>query len=184
MTSSAPVPLPRLTLVVGGARSGKSRYGEGLIEASLKSGDRAVYLATAEAGDAEMTARIAEHKQRRGRAWRTVEEPLDLAGALARHAKPESPVLVDCLTLWLSNVMAAGRDAGAEIAGLIAALDGAAGPAVLVSNEVGQGIVPANALARFFMDNAGRMNQTVAAVAGRVVLMSAGLPLILKDEHA
>lgn len=184
MTSSAPVLLPRLTLVLGGARSGKSRYGEGLIEASLKSGDRAVYLATAEAGDAEMTARIAEHKQRRGRAWLTLEEPLDLAGALTRHVKPESPVLVDCLTLWLSNVMAAGRDAGAEIAGLVQALGRAAGPVVLVSNEVGQGIIPDNALARFFADNAGRMNQEVAAAAGRVVLMSAGLPLTLKDEHA
>lgn len=181
MTSSAPVLLPRLTLVLGGARSGKSRYGEALIEASLAPGDRAVYLATAEAGDAEMTARIAEHKQRRGRAWATVEEPLDLAGALNRHAGPESPVLVDCLTLWLSNVMAADRDAGAEIAGLIAAFSRAAGPVVLVSNEVGQGIVPENALARFFADNAGRMNQAVAAAAARVVLMSAGLPLVLKD---
>jgi len=181
LTSSASKFLPRLTLVLGGARSGKSRYGEGLIEASLTDGQRAVYLATAEAGDAEMTARIAEHKQRRGRAWLTVEEPLDLAGAIARHARPASPVLVDCLTLWLSNVMAADRDAGAEIAGLTAALGGAAGPLVLVSNEVGQGIVPANAMARFFADNAGRMNQAVAAAAGRVVLMSAGLPLILKD---
>jgi len=184
LTSPNSVPLPRLTLVLGGARSGKSRYGEGLIEAGLKPGDRAVYLATAEAGDAEMTARIAEHKQRRGRAWRTVEEPLDLAQALGRHARPESPVLVDCLTLWLANVMAADRDAGAEIAGLVAALARAAGPVVLVSNEVGQGIVPANALARFFADNAGRMNQEVAAAAGRVVLMSAGLPLTLKDERA
>jgi adenosylcobinamide kinase / adenosylcobinamide-phosphate guanylyltransferase len=184
LTSSAPVPLPRLTLVLGGARSGKSRYGEGLIEAGLTPGDRAVYLATAEAGDAEMTARIAEHKQRRGRAWLTVEEPLDIVGALARHAKPESPVLLDCLTLWLSNVIAADRDAGAEIVDLVAALSRAAGPVVLVSNEVGQGIVPDNALARFFTDNAGRMNQAVATAVGRVVLMSAGLPLILKDENA
>ncbi len=184
MTSSATKSLPRLTLILGGARSGKSRYGESLIEGSLKDGERAVYLATAEAGDAEMTARIAEHKQRRGRAWRTVEEPLDLTGAIARHAGPASPVLVDCLTLWLSNVMAADRDAGAEISSLIAVLGGVAGPVVLVSNEVGQGIVPANALARFFADNAGRMNQAVAAAAGRVVLMSAGLPLILKDGNA
>ena len=184
MTSSALVLLPRLTLVLGGARSGKSRYGEGLIEASLKSGDRAVYLATAEAGDAEMTARIAEHKQRRGRAWLTLEEPLDLAQAIGRHAGPASPLLVDCLTLWLSNVMAADRDAGAEIAGLVQALGRAAGPVVLVSNEVGQGVVPDNALARFFADNAGRMNQEVAAAAGRVVLMSAGLPLTLKDQDA
>jgi adenosylcobinamide kinase/adenosylcobinamide-phosphate guanylyltransferase len=181
LTSSASKSLPRLTLVLGGARSGKSRYGERLIEASLKDGERAVYLATAEAGDAEMTARIAEHKQRRGRAWLTLEEPLDLAAAIGRHARPESPMLVDCLTLWLSNVIAADRDAGAEIAGLMAALGRASGPVVLVSNEVGQGIMPTSALARFFADNAGRMNQAVAATAGRVVLISAGLPLILKD---
>jgi adenosylcobinamide kinase / adenosylcobinamide-phosphate guanylyltransferase len=181
LIASVPAMLPRLTLVLGGARSGKSRYGEALIESALANGARAVYLATAEAGDAEMTARIAEHKKRRGRAWATVEEPLDLAGALGRHAGPESPVLVDCLTLWLSNVMAADRDAGAEIPRLIAALENAQGPVVLVSNEVGQGIVPENALARFYRDNAGRLNQEVAAVAERVVLMSAGLPLILKD---
>jgi adenosylcobinamide kinase / adenosylcobinamide-phosphate guanylyltransferase len=179
--SSVPVTLPRLTLVLGGARSGKSRYGEALIESGLKSGARAVYLATAEAGDAEMTARIAEHKKRRGRAWRTVEEPLDLVAAIGCHAGPESPVLVDCLTLWLANAMAANRDAGAEIVRLIGALGRAAGPVVLVSNEVGQGIVPDNALARFYRDNAGRMNQEVAAISARVVLMSAGLPLMLKD---
>ncbi len=180
MTPSVPVDLPRLTLVLGGARSGKSRYGESMIEAGLSNGARAVYLATAEAGDAEMTARIAEHKRRRGRAWLTVEEPLDLAGSLGRHAGPASPVLVDCLTLWLANVMAADRDAGAEIAGLIAALERAAGPVVLVSNEVGQGIVPDNAAAREFRDHAGLLHQQVAAAAGSVVFVTAGLAQVLK----
>jgi adenosylcobinamide kinase/adenosylcobinamide-phosphate guanylyltransferase len=184
MTSSGFNSLPPVTLVLGGARSGKSRYGEELILAALRPGSRAVYLATAEAGDAEMAARIANHRKRRGPAWQTVEEPLDLLGVLARYARPESPVLVDCLTLWLSNVMAAGEDADSEIAALLEALGDAAGPVVLVSNEVGLGIVPDNALARAFADSAGLMNQKIAAAAGKVVLMNAGLAQVLKDEAA
>ena len=184
MASSGSNSLVSVTLVLGGARSGKSRHAEELILSATKPGGRAIYLATAEAGDAEMAARIARHRERRGPAWRTVEEPLDLPGALARHARPESPVLVDCLTLWLSNVMAAGRDAEREIALLVAALGHAPGPLVLVSNEVGNGIVPANALARSFADHAGLMNQQIAAAAGRVVLMTAGLAQVLKDKAA
>ncbi|NQV84651.1 MAG: bifunctional adenosylcobinamide kinase/adenosylcobinamide-phosphate guanylyltransferase [Rhodospirillales bacterium] len=175
-------PLPRVTLVLGGARSGKSLYSEGLFENS----GGGIYLATAEARhaddlDGEMARRIAEHKSRRGPGWQTVEEPLDLAGALMAHAG--SAVLVDCLTLWLSNIMMAGRDVEVELDALAGCLQGLAGPVVLVSNEVGQGIVPDNALARSYMDNAGRMNQRLAAAANRVVFVHAGLPQILKDAQ-
>ena len=166
--------LSPLTLIVGGARSGKSSYAEGLIGAT------GLYLATAEPGDAEMVQRIARHRARRGAHWATVEEPLELAPALARHARADRPILVDCLTLWLSNLMHAGRDIEAATRGLLDALPGLAGTVVFVANEVGLGIVPDNALARRFRDEAGRLNQTVATSCQRVVLVAAGLPLILK----
>jgi adenosylcobinamide kinase/adenosylcobinamide-phosphate guanylyltransferase len=176
--------LPRITLVLGGARSGKSRYAELLIESALAAGpyEGATYLATAEALDAEMTARIEEHRRRRSDAWRTVEAPLDLVAALTGHANPLHPALVDCLTLWLSNVIGDGRDADAEATALAARLRDLPGPAVLVSNEVGLGIVPNNALARDFRDRAGRLNQVVAEVADRVLFVAAGLPLVMKDN--
>ncbi len=136
--------LPSVTLVLGGARSGKSAYAEKLVE-DKGSG---VYLATAEAGDGEMTERIRRHRRRRGDRWTTVEEPLDLADALARNAAPGRPVLVDCLTLWLSNIMAAERDVAAETEALVKGLARLPGPVVLVSNEVGLGIVPATELGR------------------------------------
>ena len=167
----------RLTLVLGGARSGKSRYAEGLF-ASLPA--PWVYIATAEAGDAEMAARIAEHRTRRGSAWTTVEAPRDLVGALEAHGK--APILVDCLTLWLTNLLLADADIDAESERLEAALARAEAPVVLISNEVGSGIVPDNALARRFRDLQGILNQRVAAQAERVVLMVAGLPLILKGS--
>jgi len=172
--------LPRVTLVLGGARSGKSLYGENLIGDS----GNPIYLATAEARhsddrDGEMAQRITEHQKRRGPQWQTVEEPLDLAGAL--KANTGHPVLVDCLTLWLANIMAADLDLEAELEGLSKCLEGLEGPVILVSNEVGQGIVPDNALGRAYMDNAGRMNQRLAASADRVVILHAGLPQILKD---
>ena len=172
MTSLVPV-----TLVLGAQRSGKSAYAEGLIEAE----GPGLYLATAEILDEEMAERVRLHRQRRGAAWTTVEEPLDLTGALARHAVAGRPVLVDCLTLWLSNLMGAGRDVEAGTAALVAALAGLPAPVVLVSNEVGAGIVPDNELARAFVDAQGRLNQTLAAAAVRVVLVAAGLPLVLKD---
>ena len=175
--NAPPGSLPPVTFVLGGARSGKSLYVEGLVEGA----GGGLYLATAEAGDAEMAVRIAEHKKRRGPDWTTIEEPLELTVALSRHAAPERPMLVDCLTLWLSNVMAAGRDAGSDIQALVDCLGSLGGPVVLVSNEVGLGIVPDNALARAYMDNAGRMNQAVAAAAGRVVVMHAGLAHVLKE---
>jgi adenosylcobinamide kinase/adenosylcobinamide-phosphate guanylyltransferase len=170
--------LPPLTLVLGGARSGKSRHAEALIEAASPG---ALYLATAEPLDDEMALRIRQHRARRGARWTTREEPLDLAAALIEGARPERPVLVDCLTLWLSNLIVAGRDVAAASAELLDALPRLAGPAVLVANEVGLGIVPDNALARGFRDHAGRLNQSVAAQAQRVVFLAAGLPLTLKD---
>ena len=172
MPSRAP-----LTLVLGGARSGKSRYAESLITALPPPW---TYLATAEAGDAEMAERIAVHRARRGLAWKTLEAPRDLAGAFAAHAG--TPLLVDCLTLWLSNALLARADVDAEIECLEAALAQAAGPLVLVANEVGFGIVPDNPLGRRFRDAQGLLNQRIAARADRVVLMVAGLPLTIKGE--
>jgi adenosylcobinamide kinase / adenosylcobinamide-phosphate guanylyltransferase len=174
--------LPLATLVLGGARSGKSAYAERLIESAGGTGGLGLYLATAEAGDGEMAERIRRHRARRGSGWTTVEEPLELADALSRYSDPGRPVLVDCLTLWLSNVMAAERDVDAEVAGLTRALGALAGPVVFVANEVGLGLVPATPLGRAFRDHAGRLNQAVAEVADRVVFVAAGLPLALKDE--
>lgn len=168
--------LPPLTLVLGGARSGKSRFAESLVAAS---GRRPVCIATAEAGDAEMAARIAAHRARRGSEWTTVEEPLDIAAAAAGAAE-DSAVLIDCLTLWLANLMAAGRDAEAESAALPAALRAASAPVVCVANEVGLGVVPGTELARRFRDAAGAANREAAAAADRVWLIVAGLPQTLK----
>lgn len=169
--------MPTRILVLGGQRSGKSRYAEQLVVAG---GLIPVYLATATPGDEEMAARIAAHRARRGETWRTVEEPLDLAGALLRESGPGFHVLVDCLTLWLSNLVGAGRKVAAETEALLGALARVAGPVVLVSNEVGLGVVPDNALARRFADDLGILNQRVAAAVDGVVLMAAGLPLTLK----
>lgn len=168
--------LPRVTLVLGGARSGKSRYAENLIEQA----GGGIYLATAEAHDDEMRTRIATHRQRRGDRWETREEPLNLIGALGKAAG--RPVLVDCLTLWLSNLMLAERDLAAEVDALAGFLPKLDGPVVFVSNEVGLGIVPDNAMARAFRDAAGVMHQRIAEVAPRVVFVAAGLPMTLKDE--
>lgn len=144
------------------------------------SGLRPVYLATAQALDGEMAARIAHHRERRGADWVVVEEPLELPEALGRAARLDRAVLVDCLTLWLTNVLLAEREPEREADRLLAGLAGLGGPAVLVSNEVGWGVVPANALARRFADEAGRLHQRIAAVADAVVLVAAGLPLRLK----
>ncbi len=171
--------LPAVTLVLGGARSGKSRHAESLAEA--RPGD-CVYLATAEPLDAEMAARIRAHQARRGARWRTVEEPLGLSGALREAAGRDRVVLVDCLTLWLSNLLGAGRDPALETDNLVTALTDLSGPVVLVSNEVGQGVVPDNALARAFIDHAGRLHQAVAAAASSVIFMVAGLPLQMKPR--
>jgi adenosylcobinamide kinase / adenosylcobinamide-phosphate guanylyltransferase len=169
--------LSRLTLVLGGARSGKSAFAEALV---LGSGLEPVYIATAQALDGEMTERIGLHRQRRGAGWRLVEEPLELAPALTVHAGTGRAVLVDCLTLWLTNLMVAERDVEAESARLLDALPGLEGPVLLVSNEVGQGIVPDNVMARKFVDHAGFLHQGIAEHADAVVLMTAGLPHRLK----
>jgi adenosylcobinamide kinase/adenosylcobinamide-phosphate guanylyltransferase len=168
----------RLTLVQGGARSGKSRYAESLITVLPPPW---IYLATAQAGDAEMAARIAAHRTRRGGGWQTVEAPHDLSGAL-RAVPPGMPVLVDCLTLWLSNRMLAEADLDRETEELEQALEHRDTPGVLVANEVGFGIVPDNALARRFRDRQGLLNQRLAGRADRVVLVIAGLPLIVKGN--
>lgn len=178
VNAAAMMSSPSITLVLGGARSGKSAYAEALI------GDQpAVYLATAQAFDAEMAERLRLHRARRGPNWTTVEEPLELAAALCAHDTAGRPVLVDCLTLWLSNILLAERDVAAACADLAETLPRLAAPVVLVANEVGLGIVPDNALARAFRDHAGRLNQQIAAVAHRVVFVAAGLPLTLKEPR-
>jgi adenosylcobinamide kinase/adenosylcobinamide-phosphate guanylyltransferase len=171
-------PHPTLTLVLGGARSGKSRYAESLIAATPPPW---VYVATAQALDAEMAERIAHHRKRRGDGWHTIEEPHDLQDAIDA-APAGTAVLVDCLTLWLTNRMLAEADMEIETHHLEAALARRNGLTVLVSNEVGSGIVPDNALARRFADLQGRLNQRLAARADRVVLVVAGLPLIVKGQ--
>jgi adenosylcobinamide kinase/adenosylcobinamide-phosphate guanylyltransferase len=169
--------LPPVTLVLGGARSGKSRYAERLVEGAAS---RGTYCATAEAGDAEMACRIAAHRARRGAFWHTVEAPLALAPVIASATRSERPLLIDCLTLWLSNLLLAGKPVDEETAALCAALRLAECPVVLVANEVGMGLVPETPLGRGFRDAAGRLNQEVAALADRVVFVAAGLPLMLK----
>ena len=165
-----------IELVIGGARSGKSAHAEARARTS---GLKVTYLATGEARDAEMDERIAHHRARRPAGWRTVEEPLLLAAALRRAAAPDTCLLVDCLTLWLANVLFAERDG--EVAKLLETLPELPGRIILVSNEVGWGIVPDNALARRFRDEQGRLNQRVAALADRVTLVAAGLALPLKQ---
>ena len=170
--------LPRLTLVIGGARSGKSRFAEGLVTAS---GRRRRYIATAEAWDDEMRERIAQHQRDRSGDWITVEAPLDLPAALAL-AQADEAVLIDCATLWLTNHLLADHDLSAQTEGLVAALAACPAPVVIVSNETGWGIVPENALARRFRDEQGRLNQRLAHVAGLAVTVIAGLPMVLKGS--
>jgi adenosylcobinamide kinase/adenosylcobinamide-phosphate guanylyltransferase len=165
------------TLVLGGARSGKSLFAEQLIHHSHLT---RIYLATATAGDDEMSARIRQHKSRRGDGWTTIEEPLALVDALTRESAHGRAVLVDCLTLWLSNLMFAGRDPEIEARRLTRFLGVARYPIVFVSNEVGMGLVPETPLGRAFRDAQGRLNQIIAAAVPQVVFIAAGLPLWLK----
>ncbi|MHA7772684.1 bifunctional adenosylcobinamide kinase/adenosylcobinamide-phosphate guanylyltransferase [Roseibium sp. M-1] len=167
----------RTALVLGGARSGKSRFAERLVE---ETGFPKLYVATGAAHDAEMGKRIALHRQQRGDTWKTIEEQTDLAGILAAESRPDRAILVDCLTLWLSNLLFAKRDLAEETAQLCAAVPRLAGPVVFVSNEVGMGIVPENRLSRSFRDAQGRLNQVMAGVCSKVVFVAAGLPILLK----
>ena len=167
----------RSLFVIGGARSGKSAYAQGLAEAS---GLTPVYVATATPGDAEMARRIDAHRAARGSQWQLSEAPLDLTAAILREAAAGRTLLVDCLTLWLSNLMHAGRNLEAEALGLVSAMPDLPGQIIFVSNEVGAGIVPDNRLAREFRDAQGRLNQQVAAACDAAVLVVAGLPLTLK----
>jgi adenosylcobinamide kinase / adenosylcobinamide-phosphate guanylyltransferase len=167
-----------VVLVLGGARSGKSRLAEHLLRARTKS--TPVYIATAQAFDEEMRTRIAMHQHDRGADWRTVEAPLDLPEAIAEVSQGPGAILVDCLTLWLSNILLADHSLPLAFARLEQALAAAATPVVLVANEVGLSIVPDNALARRFRDEAGLLNQRIAAVADEVYFVTAGLPLRLK----
>jgi adenosylcobinamide kinase / adenosylcobinamide-phosphate guanylyltransferase len=166
-----------LILVLGGARSGKSRYAETLIKATQPPW---TYVATAEEGDDEMAARIKMHRERRGASWRTIEAAREIPAVLAQCKS--APVLVDCLTLWLSNLMLAGADIDREIGRLEEALREMKAQVVLVANEVGLGIVPDYPLGRQFRDWQGVLNQRIAAQADRVILMVAGLPVVVKDS--
>jgi len=171
----------QIILITGGARSGKSKYAE---QRASELGERRLYVATAEAKDQEMAQRIVEHRQRRGNQWVTVEEPVDLAAALAaRHGQIDC-ALVDCLTLWFSNLLIGydGKYAENKVEELVTILPRLDFHVVLVTNEVGWGIVPDNALARQFRDLAGWANQRIAAIADEVVLTVAGIPMIVKKE--
>jgi adenosylcobinamide kinase / adenosylcobinamide-phosphate guanylyltransferase len=169
--------IPLGLLVLGGARSGKSRYAQARAEAL----DGAlVYVATGQALDEEMADRIRRHRADRGERWRTIEAPLDLADAMAEASAPDRIVLVDCLTLWASNLLFSDRDPERAISALIEAVRAAPGDIILVANEVGLGIVPDNALARQFRDLAGRINQAIAECVSEVQFVAAGLPLRLK----
>src|SRR3984957_13039800 len=179
--ANEPRTLARSLLVLGGARSGKSAYAQRLAEAH---GPERLYLATAAAGDEEMAARIARHQADRGHGWRTLEEPLEIATALLTHAQADRVVVIDCLTLWLSNLMLAGRDPGPSLTALADAMRRLTGPAILVSNEVGMGIVPDSKLGREFRDWQGRANRDIGAACDGVIFIAAGPPLPLKPARA
>lgn len=173
----------RLSLVLGGARAGKSTYAQRLAE----DGGRVLFVATAEAGDADMEARIRAHRESRPAAWDTLEEPLDLAGALATVADGYDTVVLDCLTLWVSNLLLRGGeredvdiDIPGEVGGLLGAYERGAASWIVVSNEVGLGVVPPTDLGRRYRDELGRANQMVATAADDVYFLAAGLPLTLK----
>jgi len=169
-----------VTLILGGARSGKSRHAESM---ALSLCESPIYIATAPiiAGDMEWQARIDHHRNNRRDCWRLVEEELKLVSVLQQHASTNHTVLVDCLTLWLSNLMFAAKDVDAEIEALCECLPTLGGDVILVSNEVGMGLVPESSEGRAFRDAQGRLNQAVAAVADRVEFIAAGLPICLKE---
>ena len=166
-------------LILGGARSGKSKFAESV---TRNSGRQKIYLATAEVLDDEMSRRVDHHQKQRGSDWELIEEPLDIAGLIAKNAGSDSCILVDCLTLWLTNLMMADKNIEAAIEELVATLVQLSSDSsvVLVSNEVGQGIVPIDKMAREFRDHAGRLHQEIAVVVQNVWFITAGLPQKLK----
>lgn len=166
--------MAHISLILGGARSGKSAHALTLCTPPY------TFIATAEALDDEMTARITAHQQERSADWGLIEAPLNISAAIGAAAADDQTILVDCLTLWLSNLMHHERDLSAETNRLIAAMQAAPGRIVLVSNEVGMGLSPDNALGRAFRDEQGRLNQRIAAAADHVAFVAAGLPLKLK----
>jgi len=166
-----------ITLILGGARSGKSRFAE---QMAFETGKNKIYLATSQAFDGEMIDRINKHKTDRGNGWVTVEEPIDIKRVLKTSADTDNVVLLDCLTLWISNLMMVERDISDAFKELCDVLPELEGELILVSNEVGQGIVPDNAMARAFRDYAGRLHQDIAALADEVYFVTAGLPQKLK----
>ncbi len=170
--------LPKLSLVLGGASSGKSDYAENMI---LNTGLAPVYIATAQVFDDEMAAKVTRHKKSRGDGWHTIEEPIAVAETLMQMDEGRA-VLLDCATLWLTNIILGKHDLAQHTSDLIAAMRNCKSPVVVVSNEVGQGIVPDNALSRQFRNAQGTLNQHIAAKADLVVAVMAGLPMILKGR--
>ena len=174
-------PTAAVELILGGARSGKSHYAE---QRALASGLECVYIATAQAGDAEMAARIQHHREQRSGFVATIEEPLQLARVIAEQMSVSRCLLVDCLTLWLTNLLLLGNEQRfeQEKSALFDVLQNAHGRILFVSNDVGQGVIPVDALSRCFVDESGRLHQQLASVCERVVFVVAGLPQILKDQ--
>ena len=170
--------LPRLSLVLGGAACGKSAFAETLVKSAAPV---PTYIATAQVYDAEMAAKVKAHQTGRGGDWTTIEEPLDIAAAFAK-APADAPILIDCATLWLTNVILGDHDLERAQQNFMGAIADAGRPVVVVSNETGQGIVPENALARRFRNAQGQLNQTIAAQADLVVAVIAGLPVVLKGR--
>ena len=172
-----------ITLILGGARSGKSRYAEQLAQATQKP---VLYIATATASDSEMAARIAHHRQQRPTDWMLSECPLNLIAAIGEEAQKPQTILVDCLTLWLNNQLFhfPAQDFSQLFDGLANTLEAATADIILVTNEVGLGIIPLGEISRTFVDEAGRLNQRIARIADNVLFIAAGLPLVLKGKAA
>jgi adenosylcobinamide kinase/adenosylcobinamide-phosphate guanylyltransferase len=170
--------LPKLTLVLGGAASGKSVFAESLVQ---DAGLRQIYVATSQVYDEEMAQKVMQHRDQRGDNWTTIEEPIAVADAL-NVATKDAVVLIDCATLWLTNLILGDHDVAQQTGALLDAIDACPAPIVIVSNEVGQGIVPDNALSRQFRNAQGKLNQDIAAKADLVVAVMAGLPMVLKGQ--
>jgi len=168
---------PHVHLILGGARSGKSRYGEKL---AAESGKQVVYLATATSHDDEMAQRIEQHQLDRPASWPTIECPIQLSQSIIEHDQPQNVLLVDCLTLWLMNVMMDSKDLATAVDELLLALKNCQAPVLMVSNEITMGVVPMGELSRNYVDELGRLHQRIAAQATNVTLMVAGIPMVVK----